>query len=242
MRIVDLKFLCGFTMPEIAALQRISERTAQRQWEKDGGLALVAAIGAACAPDLTHAAVAHRLDQRPGAEAHARMPPRRGGLRIGAAVQKAGLAQLVVRIEQRAQFVRGRRIQGADLAHHGAVLGWAERFELIQPGRELALARGTQMFHGESGETAVVVGRREFGSAGGARRVALCPHAWLVLGHARSTAAVPGRDLGVSVRHGVDASCPQVDGLTGPTAQSPAQLGAGPANRCVDRFMPCVSM
>lgn len=32
--IVDLKFFCGFTMPEIAALQGISERTAQRQWEK----------------------------------------------------------------------------------------------------------------------------------------------------------------------------------------------------------------
>src|SRR5271156_4683874 len=32
--IVDLKFFCGFTFGEIAALKGISERTAQRQWEK----------------------------------------------------------------------------------------------------------------------------------------------------------------------------------------------------------------
>lgn len=32
--IVDMKFFCGFTFPEIAAIKRISERTAQRQWEK----------------------------------------------------------------------------------------------------------------------------------------------------------------------------------------------------------------
>lgn len=32
--IVDLKFFCGFTFAEIAALRAISERTAQRQWEK----------------------------------------------------------------------------------------------------------------------------------------------------------------------------------------------------------------
>lgn len=32
--IVDLKFFCGLTMTEIAALQGVSERTAQRQWEK----------------------------------------------------------------------------------------------------------------------------------------------------------------------------------------------------------------
>jgi RNA polymerase sigma factor (TIGR02999 family) len=32
--VVDLKFFCGFTMPEIAALQGVSERTVQRQWEK----------------------------------------------------------------------------------------------------------------------------------------------------------------------------------------------------------------
>jgi RNA polymerase sigma factor (TIGR02999 family) len=31
---VDLKFFCGFTFAEIAALRNISERTAQRQWEK----------------------------------------------------------------------------------------------------------------------------------------------------------------------------------------------------------------
>lgn len=33
-QIVDLKFFCGFTFGEIAAIRNISERTAQRQWEK----------------------------------------------------------------------------------------------------------------------------------------------------------------------------------------------------------------
>jgi len=32
--IVDLRFFCGFTFAEIASLRDISERTAQRQWEK----------------------------------------------------------------------------------------------------------------------------------------------------------------------------------------------------------------
>ena len=32
--IVDMKFFCGFTFEEIAALKGTSERTAQRQWEK----------------------------------------------------------------------------------------------------------------------------------------------------------------------------------------------------------------
>jgi RNA polymerase sigma factor (TIGR02999 family) len=32
--IVDMKFFCGFTFAEIAALKDMSERTAQRQWEK----------------------------------------------------------------------------------------------------------------------------------------------------------------------------------------------------------------
>jgi RNA polymerase sigma factor (TIGR02999 family) len=32
--IVDLKFFCGFTFGEIAMMKNISERTAQRQWEK----------------------------------------------------------------------------------------------------------------------------------------------------------------------------------------------------------------
>jgi RNA polymerase sigma factor (TIGR02999 family) len=33
-QIVDLKFFCGFTFAEIAAMKGISERTAQRSWEK----------------------------------------------------------------------------------------------------------------------------------------------------------------------------------------------------------------
>ncbi len=32
--IVDLKFFCGFSFGEIAALRGVSERTVQRQWEK----------------------------------------------------------------------------------------------------------------------------------------------------------------------------------------------------------------
>jgi RNA polymerase sigma factor (TIGR02999 family) len=32
--VVDLKFFCGFSFAEIAAMQGISERTVQRQWEK----------------------------------------------------------------------------------------------------------------------------------------------------------------------------------------------------------------
>jgi RNA polymerase sigma factor (TIGR02999 family) len=33
-QIVDLKFFCGFTFAEIAAIKGISERTVQRSWEK----------------------------------------------------------------------------------------------------------------------------------------------------------------------------------------------------------------
>ncbi len=33
-RIVDLKFFCGFTFAEIAAMSDVSERTVQRDWEK----------------------------------------------------------------------------------------------------------------------------------------------------------------------------------------------------------------
>src|SRR5581483_2286398 len=33
-QIVDLKFFCGFSFAEIAAMQSVSERTVQRKWEK----------------------------------------------------------------------------------------------------------------------------------------------------------------------------------------------------------------
>jgi len=33
-QVVDLKFFCGFTFPEIAAMRGVSERTVQRDWEK----------------------------------------------------------------------------------------------------------------------------------------------------------------------------------------------------------------
>jgi RNA polymerase sigma factor (TIGR02999 family) len=32
--VVDLRFFCGFSLAEIAAMKGVSERTAQRQWEK----------------------------------------------------------------------------------------------------------------------------------------------------------------------------------------------------------------
>ncbi|HEY6384804.1 MAG TPA: ECF-type sigma factor, partial [Candidatus Acidoferrum sp.] len=32
--IVDLKFFCGFSLAEVAAMRDVSERTVQRQWEK----------------------------------------------------------------------------------------------------------------------------------------------------------------------------------------------------------------
>ena len=42
--IVDLKFFCGFSFAEIAAMRAVSERTVQRQWEK-ARLYLYRAIG-----------------------------------------------------------------------------------------------------------------------------------------------------------------------------------------------------
>ena len=32
--VVDLKFFCGFTVPEIAAMKHVSERTVERSWQK----------------------------------------------------------------------------------------------------------------------------------------------------------------------------------------------------------------
>lgn len=44
-QVVDLKFFCGFTLAEVARMLGVSERTAQRQWEK-ARLLLHHAIGA----------------------------------------------------------------------------------------------------------------------------------------------------------------------------------------------------
>jgi DNA-directed RNA polymerase specialized sigma24 family protein len=33
-QLVDLKFFCGFSFAEIAAMRGVSERTVQRDWEK----------------------------------------------------------------------------------------------------------------------------------------------------------------------------------------------------------------
>jgi DNA-directed RNA polymerase specialized sigma24 family protein len=32
--VVDLKFFCGFSVPEIAAMKGVSERTVERSWQK----------------------------------------------------------------------------------------------------------------------------------------------------------------------------------------------------------------
>jgi RNA polymerase sigma factor (TIGR02999 family) len=32
--VVDLRYFCGFSMPEIAAMREVSERTVQRDWDK----------------------------------------------------------------------------------------------------------------------------------------------------------------------------------------------------------------
>ena len=56
--IVDLKFFCGFSFAEIAAMRGVSERTIQRNWEK-GRLYLHHAIGSG-APAATDA---HAADQ-----------------------------------------------------------------------------------------------------------------------------------------------------------------------------------
>ena len=47
--IIDLKFFCGFSFAEIAAMRGVSERTIQRSWEK-GRLYLHHAINAADQP------------------------------------------------------------------------------------------------------------------------------------------------------------------------------------------------
>jgi len=47
--VVDLKYFCGFSMTEIAALQGVSERTVQRDWEK----ARILLFGALQAPTDT---------------------------------------------------------------------------------------------------------------------------------------------------------------------------------------------
>jgi len=53
--VVDLKFFCGFSFAEIAAMRGVTERTIQRNWEK-GRLYLHQAIrGGAPAPEAAHA-------------------------------------------------------------------------------------------------------------------------------------------------------------------------------------------
>jgi RNA polymerase sigma factor (TIGR02999 family) len=53
--IIDLKFFCGFSFAEIAAMRGVSERTIQRNWEK-GRLYLHQAIGAGQSAVSVHAA------------------------------------------------------------------------------------------------------------------------------------------------------------------------------------------
>lgn len=57
--IVDLKFFCGFSFAEIAAMRGVSERTIQRNWEK-GRLYLHQAIGDSPAVAVNAHAATHR--------------------------------------------------------------------------------------------------------------------------------------------------------------------------------------
>ena len=55
-QVIELKFFCGFSFAEIAAMRGVSERTVQRNWEK-GRLYLHQAIGSADPTAITaHAA------------------------------------------------------------------------------------------------------------------------------------------------------------------------------------------
>jgi RNA polymerase sigma factor (TIGR02999 family) len=56
--IIDLKFFCGFSFAEIAAMRGVSERTIQRNWEK-GRLYLHHAIGSAASTTTS----AHAVNQ-----------------------------------------------------------------------------------------------------------------------------------------------------------------------------------
>ena len=47
-RVVDLKFFCGFSFAEIAAMRGVSERTVQRDWEKARIYLHRAAAGTGC--------------------------------------------------------------------------------------------------------------------------------------------------------------------------------------------------
>jgi RNA polymerase sigma factor (TIGR02999 family) len=57
--IVDLKFFCGFSFAEIAAMRGVSERTIQRNWEK-GRLYLHHALESSAPPAAQSAHAAHQ--------------------------------------------------------------------------------------------------------------------------------------------------------------------------------------
>jgi RNA polymerase sigma factor (TIGR02999 family) len=57
--VIDLKFFCGLSFAEIAAVRGVSERTIQRNWEK-GRLYLHHAIGDAGSSGVNRDAAAHR--------------------------------------------------------------------------------------------------------------------------------------------------------------------------------------
>jgi RNA polymerase sigma factor (TIGR02999 family) len=73
-QLVDLKFFCGLTLAEVAQLQGISERTAQRQWEK-ARLLLFRSLETAPASGMP-TALAHRCRPQQGGQAHVHRPSR----------------------------------------------------------------------------------------------------------------------------------------------------------------------
>jgi RNA polymerase sigma factor (sigma-70 family) len=56
--VIDLKFFCGFSFAEIAAMRGVSERTIQRNWEK-GRLYLYHSIGSSAHSSRMTAHAAH---------------------------------------------------------------------------------------------------------------------------------------------------------------------------------------
>ncbi len=116
--------------------------------ELDGRVALVAAVMAPCAPDLAHAALAHGLVQGQGAHAVAGFQALAQGLRIGHAVQEAGLLRRLVGLQQRPQLHSRVRIALCQGLQAHLALGAGQRQELVQQRRKHWPAGGIEGQHG----------------------------------------------------------------------------------------------
>ncbi|MGH9415778.1 MAG: ECF-type sigma factor [Terriglobales bacterium] len=102
--VVDLKFFCGFTFGEIAAMRGVSERTVQRQWEK-ARIYLHAGLKATTRPG-EHVAGARTMAARPPFSGR---PPVATAARQGAGGPGVGPAAAGNRLAA----TRARSVQGA---------------------------------------------------------------------------------------------------------------------------------